>query len=183
MAREDTARDDAPFQKNYIAVATALRAHSLAILVIRGADDAEYMVEKAAESLGIPWHVMRTIRDSTTPSFEDDLHAAVSSVDGRGVVLLIEVVSFAAKETNDAILSQMDGRVLLGVPLPRELRLVVSVDGEPSEAAQAADSRYHAALSEGFGSREQLEFLRRQAARTGWRDVVIEVLPLPGASG
>jgi hypothetical protein len=76
----------------------------------------------------------------------------------------------------------MAGRVLLGVDLPPELRLAVSVDGQPGEAVLAAEERWLLAKTEGFGTRRQMEFLWRQAARARWREVVVEELPIPPAS-
>ncbi len=182
MAGEDVTRDDAPFQVNCAAVALALRRPSVATILIRGAEDAEYMVERAAASLGMPLHLVRTVRASRSLSLEEELRTVVSRLDGRRAVLLLEVVSYVASATNAALLSQMAGRVLFGVALPPEVRLVVSVDGTPGEGALAAATRSDEASTEGFGTRQQLEFLQRQASRAGWREVVIEVLPLPESS-
>jgi hypothetical protein len=182
MATEDRTRDDAPFQTNFAAIANALRRHSLATLLIRGAEDAEYMVEQAAAWLERPLYVVRTLRPPDLPSVEEQLRMVVSGLDGRPTLRLLEIVPYASAATNAALLSQMAGRVLLGVELPPELRLVVSVDVDPGEPVLAAETRWMLAKTTGFGTGRQIEFLRRQAARARWREVVIDELPIPPAS-
>ncbi len=182
MAAEDRARDDAPFQANCTAIANALRRPSLATLLIRGADDARYMVEHAARWLERPLHVVTTLRSSDLPSIEEELRTVVSGLNDRPTLLLLEIVQHGNAQTNAALLSQMAGRVLLGVELPPAVRLVVSIDAEPGKGVLAAQRRWMLANTEGFGTRRQIEFLERQANRAGWREVVIEELPVPPAS-
>lgn len=181
MAAEDATLDDANRQRTYATIVTALRERSLATLLIRGADEAEYMLEHAANWLEMSLRVVRTVRVSRSLSIEEELRTVISGLDGRQTVLLLEIVPYAEPETNAALLSQMAGRVLMGVELPPDVRLVVSVEVAPSEDARAAAERYDAANTEGFGTKAQLEFLGRQASRAGWREVAIEVLPLPMA--
>lgn len=183
LAAEDPARDDAPFQANFAAVATALRGLELGTLVIRGADDAAYMVEHAAKWIGLPLHVVRTRPSAGAPGLADELRTTIAQLEERPAVLLLEIGLIIAAEASDALLSQLRQRVPMGVEIPPDVRLVVSMEGSPGEAAQAAEARWDDAQLEGFGSPEQLDFLRREAARARWRDVVVEVLPPPARSG
>jgi hypothetical protein len=180
MAAEVAERDDAPFQTNYVAVANALRKHSMATLVIRGPVNSgkRYMVEQAAKWLELPLHVVGTFRKSKSPTLEDQLRAIVSASDGRPSLLLVEVVDQVKRATNVAVLSQMAGRVIVGVELPAGMRLVVTEDIAVGAATRAAWGRGWQARDEGFASREQLAFLDRLRARAAWREVTIEVLAL-----
>jgi hypothetical protein len=93
----------------------------------------------------------------------------------RGWATLALTLQFDAPDAtvgNYVVALQDHAPVWLGVELPPEVRLVVSVEGEPSESARAAASRWDAANTEGFATRRQLEFLRQQASRAGWREAV-----------
>ena len=175
MAEEDIARDDAPYSTNYLAVAMALRDLSTATLVIRGAEDADYMVEQAAAWLDMPVHAVRTLRQPKSPSIEEELRTIISGLDGRRAVLFLEIVPWGTDKVSAALPSQMHGRVLMGVELPPEVRLVVSVE-HPLRAPPDAQSRYDMALTEGFLTKQQRDFMWRQARRATWREVVVEVL-------
>lgn len=183
MAAEDRTRDDAPFHKNYLALATALREHSLATVVVHGAADTEYMLEQIARPLEMPLHVVKTEREQASIPVEETLRAIVSGLHGRRSMLLLVLDPYGAQATNAALLSHAAERVLLGLKLPPALRLIVSVVGALRDVEMAAWMRWFAARQYGFATSEQLSFLQRQLSRTGWSHVRIEVLPMPGAQG
>ncbi|MEO5814651.1 MAG: hypothetical protein ABIT20_05165 [Gemmatimonadaceae bacterium] len=122
-------------------------------------------------------HVIRTFPTSETPSFADEVRATAAASNGRPALLLVEVVDQVQRATNVAVLSQMAGRVLMGVALPPGMRLVVAEDIAVGAATAAAMERAWLARDEGFASREQLAFLDRLHARAAWCEVTVEVLP------
>jgi hypothetical protein len=179
MDAEDPKRDNASFYAHYAAVEGALLEHAMAAALIRGAPDlTRHLVKQAAERLGIPLHVVSTMRPSRSQTLAAELRATLSGLEGRPSVLLVELDFFASRKANATVLAQAATRVLEGVEIPAPVRLVMTELGPVGEAARAASARLFAARDDGFGSARQIQFLVRQEWRTAYRDVAIVLMPL-----